>query len=255
MGATLNGMALHGGLLPFGGTFLIFSDYMRPSIRLAALMKLKVVYVFTHDSIGVGEDGPTHQPIEQLASLRVIPGLTVIRPGDASETAEAWRVAVSCQGPVALVLTRQKLPILDRTKYGAASGLNQGGYVLSDCKGSPQLILLATGSEVSLALEAQEKLESQGVATRVVSLPSWELFDQQSKAVQEEVLPSSVTARLSVEAAHTQGWARYVGTSGDSVGMERFGASAPSSVAMKEFGFTVENVVSRALKLIKGGRS
>ncbi len=253
MGGVLNGMALHGGVIPYGGTFLIFSDYMKPSIRLAALMGLPVVYVFTHDSIGLGEDGPTHQPIEHLAGLRAIPNLTVIRPADAAETAVAWRLAIEGQrGPVALVLTRQKLPVLDRGLYASADLLEKGGYVLFETKGKrPELILIATGSEIHLALEAVQKLESQGIALRIVSIPSWELFDRQPAEYRLSVLPPEVPARISIEAASIFGWDRYVGSEGAIIGLDRFGASAPGEVLMREFGFSVENIVLRAQALLK----
>ncbi|MBU2498241.1 MAG: transketolase, partial [Proteobacteria bacterium] len=252
MGSILNGIALHGGLIPYGGTFLIFSDYMRPAIRLAALMTLKVIYVFTHDSIGLGEDGPTHQPIEQLASLRTIPNLTVIRPCDANETAEAWRLAVSGEkGPVALALTRQGVPTLDRKKFAPAKGLARGAYVLSDAgAGKPDLILIASGSEVHIALEAAETLKGRGIRARVVSMPSWELFDKQTEAYREEVLPPEIEARMAIEAGVTQGWHRYVGLKGEVIGLARFGASAPYKTLYKEFGLTPERVVDKALKLL-----
>src|SRR6266536_3401328 len=252
MAASLNGMAAHGGIIPFGSTFLIFSDYMRPSIRLAALMELGVIYVFTHDSIGLGEDGPTHQPVEQLAALRAIPQLVVIRPGDANETAVAWRVAIESRAcPVALVLTRQNLPTLDRSQFAPANGLRQGAYVLADPPGGkPDIVLIGTGSEVSLVIAAEEKLAGQEIQARVVSMPSWELFDQQPQAYREAVLPRSVRARLAVEAALPQGWHRYVGDGGDVVGVERFGASAPGNVVMEKLGFTVSHVVERATALV-----
>jgi transketolase len=247
MGAVLNGMALHGGFRPYGGTFLVFSDYMRPSIRLAAMMGLDVTYVFTHDSIGLGEDGPTHQPIEMLASLRAIPNLTVVRPADASETVEAWRLAVrGCGGPVALVLTRQKLPVLDRNRLAPADGLARGGYVLADASdGAPVAVILASGSEVSLALEAQEQLAAEGVPVRIVSMPSLELFAAQPQSYRDEVLPPAVTARLAVEAAHPQPWYRWVGDRGAVLGIERFGASAPYERLFQEFGFTAGAVAQR----------
>ncbi len=252
MGGILSGLALHGGVIPYGGTFLVFSDYMRPSIRLAALMGLGVIYVFTHDSIGLGEDGPTHQPVEQLAALRAIPGLTVIRPADATETVAAWRMALEHRdGPVALILTRQKLPILDRTKYPPASGLARGAYVLADPPGRcPEITLIATGSEVHLALLARERLLGQGIAARVVSMPSWEFFDREPQEYRDQVLPPEMTARLAVEAGISQGWHRYVGSAGDVISIERFGASAPYEILMEKFGFTVGNVVSRALALL-----
>jgi transketolase len=253
MGAILNGMAAHGGLTPYGATFLIFSDYMKPTIRLAALMNLHVIYVFTHDSIGLGEDGPTHQPVEQLAGLRAIPRLLVIRPADANETVVAWRVAVGTRDrPVALILTRQDVPILDRSQVAAAERLRQGAYVLADApEGKPDLILIASGSEVSLALEARQKLQAEGIQARVVSMPSWKLFDAQPQAYRDSVLPPSVRARLAVEAGLSLGWHRYVGNCGDVLGVETFGASAPGDVVMREYGFTVENVVERAQALVQ----
>ena len=253
MGAACNGMAAHGGIIPFGSTFLIFSDYMRPSIRLAALMELGVIYVFTHDSVGLGEDGPTHQPIEQLAALRAIPRLVVIRPGDANETAVAWRVAIETRNrPVALALTRQNVPTLDRTQFAAADGLRRGAYVLADAPdGRPDLVLIGTGSEVSLAVAAREKLSERKIQARVVSMPSWELFDLQPKEYRDSVLPASIKRRVAVEAALPQGWHRYVGDGGDVIGIERFGASAPGNVVMEKLGFTVNNVVERALALLE----
>lgn len=252
MGAALNGMALHGGLKVFGGTFFVFSDYLRPAIRLSALMKLPVVYVFTHDSIAVGEDGPTHEPIEQLAGLRAMPGLTVLRPADANETNEAWRYAISrTDEPVVLVLTRQALPTMAETAEKAADGLTKGGYVLADAKeGEPQLILLAAGSEVSLCMQASEELSARGIAARVVSIPSWELFEKQSKEYRDSVLPPAVTARLAVEMGSSQGWDRYTGDRGAIIAIDQFGASAPGERIMKEYGFTVENVVAQAEKLL-----
>jgi len=249
MGAILNGLAAHGGAIPFGATFLTFSDYMRPPIRLAALMRLHVIYVFTHDSIALGEDGPTHQAVEQIAGLRSVPDLTVIRPGDANETAVAWRVALeSRDGPVALILTRQHVPTLDRTRYASADGLRRGAYVLADAaNGKPDVILIATGSEVGLVVAAADALRAQGVVARVVSMPSWELFDAQSPEYRDSVLPASIGARLAVEAACTQGWHRYVGDRGDVLGVDRFGASAPGDVVMREYGFTVDNVCKRAI--------
>jgi transketolase len=254
MGAILNGIAAHGALLPFGGTFLIFSDYMRPTIRVAALMKKHVIYVFTHDSIGLGEDGPTHQPVEQLAGLRAIPRLLVIRPADANETAVAWRVAVEArERPVALVFTRQDIPILDRSKVAPAEGLRRGAYVLSEAPGEndPDLILMATGSEVSLILEAQERLLEKRVRARVVSMPCWKLFDDQPREYRDGVLLPQVRARLAVEAAATLGWHKYVGEEGDVLGVETFGASAPGEIVMREYGFRVDNVVERALALVR----
>ncbi len=251
MAATLTGMALNGGLIPFAGTFLTFSDYMRPAIRLAALSEVQVIYVFTHDSVGLGEDGPTHQPVEHLAALRAIPNLFVIRPADPAEVSEAWRIAILRRdAPTALALTRQKVPIIDRNKYSAASGLRRGGYVLAEASaGTPRLILIATGSEVSLALEAHTQLEQNDIATRVVSLPCWEMFDEQEAAYRNEVLPESVGARLAIEAGVRQGWDRYVGSAGDVLSLDRFGASAPGELALKNLGFNVENVEKRAKAL------
>jgi transketolase len=256
MGAIVNGMAAHGGIVPYGSTFLIFSDYMRPPIRLAALMGLHVVHVFTHDSIALGEDGPTHQPVEQLASLRAVPNLTVIRPGDANETAVAWRVALETRDrPVLIVLSRQAVPTLDRSRYAPADGLRRGAYVLSDSgKSEPALILIASGSEVGLIVTAAERLQSQGIAVRCVSMPSWELFDALPQLERDEVLPPSVRARLAVEAGVAQGWHRYVGPAGDVVSVERFGASAPADVLLREYGFSVENVCARANALLAANR-
>jgi transketolase len=243
-------------LIPFGGTFLTFSDYMRPAIRLAALSEVQVIYVFTHDSIGLGEDGPTHQPIEHLAALRAIPKLFVIRPGDPAEVSEAWRLAILRRhAPTALALTRQKLPAIDRTRYNSAEGLRRGGYILAEAEAqpsgrAPQLILIATGSEVSLALEAREKLQAEGIATRVVSLPCWELFEQQPEDYRHEILPPAVTGRLGIEAGVCQGWDRYVGPRGDVICLNRFGASAPGDVAMRELGFNVDNVLKHAKALL-----
>jgi len=251
MGAILNGMALHGGVIPYGGTFLIFSDYMRPAIRLAALMGLKVIYVFTHDSIGLGEDGPTHQPVEQLVALRAIPGLTVIRPCDSNETAEAWKTALQSTGPVALALSRQDLPVLDRSLYAGADNLTRGAYILKDAPdGIPDIILIATGSEVHIALQAAERLAGTGKKVRVVSMPSWELFDGQDDAYRRRVLPPDTKARIAVEAGVTQGWSRYVGDSGAVIGLNRFGASAPGAVLYQKFGFTPDHVVETALSLV-----
>ena len=252
MGAILNGLALHGGVRPVGSTFLIFSDYTRPSIRLAALSGLPVIYVFSHDSIGLGEDGPTHQPIEQLTSLRAIPNLTVIRPADPTEVVEAWRVAVlNRHGPVALVLTRQKVPVIDRSKYAPASGLRHGAYVLAEAPaGEPVILLIATGSEVELALGAHERLTAAGVAARLVSMPSMELFAAEPPEYRNMVLPPSVRARLAVEAASPQPWYRWVGDHGAVLGLERFGASAPYPRLYQEFGLTVDAVVRRARELL-----
>ena len=280
MASALNGMALHGGLRPYAGTFLVFSDYMRPAIRLAALMGIAPVYVFTHDSVGLGEDGPTHQPIEHYMALRAIPNLTLIRPADAAETAEAWVAALRrTDGPVALALTRQKLPVLDRggdcaafaggasSSGGPASadgpasasclapavGLHRGAYVLADAAGTPDVIIIASGSEVHLALEARETLAGEGVAARVVSMPSWELFEAQTGAYRESVLPVSVTARLAVEPGVTLGWERYVGPRGDVIGLERFGASAPCQDVFEHLGFTAANIAGRAKALVSAG--
>jgi transketolase len=255
MGAVLNGLAYHAGFVPFGGTFLIFSDYMRPAIRLAALAHLRVIYVFTHDSIGLGEDGPTHQPIEQLAALRAIPNMTVIRPADPSETTEAWRAAIRHeQGPVALVLTRQKVSVVDRAKYAPAAGLQRGGYVLADAPGkAPQVILLATGSEVELALGAFERLATEGIRARVVSMPCLEYFARQPQEYRDAVLPPAVPQRVAIEAAAPQPWYRWVGERGVILGIDRFGASAPYQQIYREFGLTVENVVRQAKALIRDG--
>ncbi len=268
MGACLSGISLNGGLIPYGGTFMCFSDYMKPAIRLAALSEVQVIYIFTHDSIGLGEDGPTHQPIEQLAGLRAIPRLFVIRPADSHETREAWRIAILRRHlPTALVLTRQKLPVIDRTRYASAIGARRGAYILAEAEHTngkadskdktaasaitPELILIATGSEVSLVLEAREQLQKAGTPTRVVSMPCWELFEEQPVEYRNEVLPPKVTARLAVEAAARLGWDRYVGLSGDVVCLDRFGASAPGDKVMRELGFTAENIVERVGVLIK----
>jgi transketolase len=251
MGAILNGMALS-GLIPYGATFFIFSDYLRPALRLAALMEVRSIFVFTHDSVFLGEDGPTHQPIEHLAALRAIPHLSLIRPADANETAVAWRVAIEhWGGPVALCLTRQGLPIIDRSKYGAAEGLTKGAYVLADAHGkTPEIILIATGSEVAPALEAYQKLAGEGVAARLVSMPSWDLFEKQPQSYRDEVLPPDVTARLAIEAASPFGWERYVGTKGEVLGLKRFGASAPFKILAEKFGFTAANIVRRSRELL-----
>ena len=252
MGSALNGMALTKGIIPYGATFLMFSEYMRPPIRLAAIMKIRPIFVYTHDSIGLGEDGTTHQPIEQLVSLRSIPNTLVIRPADANETAQAWRVALEHKdGPVILVFSRQGLPILDQEKYGKASKLEKGAYILSDSKKKPDVILIATGSEVTLILQAQEKLKSEGIDARVVSMPSWELFDKQSDSYKEKVFPKSVKKRLAVEAGSPLGWHKYVGDKGDVIAMNGFGESAPAEQLFAEFGFTVENVVKKAKALLK----
>jgi len=252
MGAICNGLAAHGGVIPYGATFLIFSDYMRPPMRLAALMRLHVVHVFTHDSIALGEDGPTHQPVEQLAGLRSVPGLLVIRPADANETAVAWRVALEQEDrPVALALSRQKVPTLDRDRYAPADGLRRGAYVLLDAKdGEPEVVLIGTGAETGLVLAAAEKLQGQGIAARAVSMPCWALFDAQPPEYRESVLPPAVPARLAVEAGSPQGWHRYVGDRGDVLGVDRFGASAPGSEMLERYGFTVDNVCARARTLL-----
>ncbi len=251
MAGISNGMALHGGVQPYAGTFLIFSDYLRPSLRLSALMEQPVVYVFTHDSIGIGEDGPTHQPIEHLMALRAIPNLTLIRPADANEATEAWAAAVqNTAGPTALALTRQTLPVLDRSTLASAEGLHRGAYVLREEEGTPDVILIGTGSEVQHALAAAERLGAVGIQARVVSMPSWKLFAEQSEAYQRAVLPPDVSARVSIEAGVTQGWERYVGAEGSRIGVDRFGASAPGEVVMEKYGITAEHVVDEARGLV-----
>jgi transketolase len=261
MGAISNGLTLHGGLRPFAATFLIFSDYMRPSVRLASLMELPVVYVWTHDSIGLGGDGPTHQPVEQLASLRAMPVLRVLRPADGPETVEAWRAAIQrTDGPTALALTRQDLPPIDRDRHADASGLHRGAYVLADAepspggaqgRGTPELLLIATGSEVWVALEARERLQADGIATRVVSMPCWELFAEQDQGYRDEVLPPAVRARVAVEAAASFGWERWIGEDGEMIGVDRFGASAPGATVLENYGFTPDNVADRARRLLE----
>jgi len=252
MGAILNGINLTKPMIAYGATFLIFSEYMRPPIRLAAIMGIRPIYVFTHDSIGLGEDGTTHQPVEQLISLRSIPNLTVIRPADANETAQAWRVALEHKsGPVALILTRQKIPVLDQTKFASAKNLQYGAYILSDCEGTAELIFIATGSEVQLALAAQEDFKKEKINTRVISMPSWELFEAQSKDYKEKVLPKDIRKRISIEAGSTLGWQKYVTDEGVSIGINEFGKSAPGEVLMKEYGFSVENVLDQSKKLLK----
>jgi len=257
MGASLTGMSLNGGLIPFGGTFLTFSDYMRPAIRLAAISEAQVIYVFTHDSVGLGEDGPTHQPVEHLSALRAIPHLFVIRPADPAEVSEAWRIAILRRhAPTAFALTRQKVPIIDRKRYAAAEGLRRGAYILAEAetaegaKAAPKLILIGTGSEVSLTLDARDVLQKQNIPTRVVSMPCWELFDEQSVEYRNQVLPPATGARLAVEAGISQGWYRYVGLQGDVLSIERFGASAPGDVVLRELGFNVDNVINRAKALL-----
>jgi transketolase len=266
MGAALTGISLNGGLIPYGATFMCFSDYMKPAIRLAALSEVQVIYIFTHDSIGLGEDGPTHQPIEQLAALRAIPHLYVIRPADPHETREAWRIAIGRRkAPTALVLTRQKVPVIDQTHYASAEGAQRGAYILAEAeeimasdglgqvlskRALPELIIIATGSEVSLALEARETLQTEGVPTRVVSFPCWELFEEQSEDYRNEVLPPAITARLAIEAGSRMGWDRYVGPQGDCVCIDRFGASAKGEDALRELGFNLENVLKHARALL-----
>jgi len=251
MGAIMNGMSLTGGIIPYGATFLIFSDYMRPPIRLACIMGRHVIYIYTHDSIGLGEDGPTHQPVEQLSGLRAIPKMTLIRPADASETVEAWRAALRHKdGPVALVLTRQKLSFIDRTKYASASGLARGAYVLADAPGgAPEVVLMSSGSEVALVLDAQKKLEADGIRTRTVSMPSMELFARQDQAYRDSVLPKGVK-RIAIEAAHPMSWYRWVGDDGVILGLERFGASAPAARIYTELGLTVDRVVETAKQIV-----
>ncbi|MBW1835717.1 MAG: transketolase [Deltaproteobacteria bacterium] len=252
MAAIVSGMVLHGGLRPYCGTFLIFADYMRPSIRLAGLMKLPVIYVFTHDSIAVGEDGPTHQPVDQLASLRAIPNLTVIRPADATETAEAWRQALlTAEGPVALILSRQKIPVFDSSQNLITEGLAKGAYILFDSEDKPDIILMATGSEVHIAFEAAQRLAEQKISARVVNMPSWELFEKTSQDYKDRVLLPDVTARIAIEAGVPLGWDRYVGSYGAIIGISSFGASAPGGTVMAKFGFTAENIVKKAMELVK----
>lgn len=251
MGAIVNGIALYGGMIPYAATFLIFSDYLKPALRLSALMKLKTIFVFTHDSIGLGEDGPTHQPIEQLASLRAIPNVTVIRPADANETAEAWKFAIEHKnGPVVLALTRQKVPCYDRTKLSSAEMLQKGAYVLKENSDNPDIILIASGSEVELILKASEKLEEENIKVRVVSFPSWEIFENQPDDYKEKIFPPNAKARLAVEAGVKQGWEKYIGENGDIICMNSFGASAPDKVLFEKFGFTVENIITKAKKLL-----
>jgi len=251
MGAIVNGMSLHGGTIPYTGTFLIFYDYMRPPVRLAALMGIRVIYVFTHDTVGLGEDGPTHQPIEQLMGMRLLPNLVTIRPADATETAEAWKVAMERRnGPTALVLSRQNLPILDRTFLAPASGLRRGGYVLWQSSVTPDVILIATGSEVHIALEAAKLLKEKDISSRIVSLPSWELFEVQSEDYRNEVLPPNIPARISIEAGATLGWERYVGSGGVIIGISRFGTSAPGDVIYEKLWLTAQRVVSEAVKIL-----
>ena len=251
MGSILNGIALSGLTKSFGGTFAVFSDYMRPAVRLAALMKLPSIFVWTHDSIGLGEDGPTHQPIEHFAALRAIPDFDVIRPADANEVAATWKIIIKGRKASGILLSRQNLPVFDRTKFGSADGVARGAYILKEASKSPQLILMATGSEVSLAVESAQALEESGIATRVVSIPCFEWFNQQSQTYKDEVLPPSVKARVSIEAGISQGWREYVGDSGACLSLEHYGASAGANVLFKEFGFTVDNVVATAKKVLK----
>ena len=252
MGGILNGMALYGGIIPYGGTFMIFSDYMRPSIRLASLSGVRPIYVFTHDSVGLGEDGPTHQPIEHLSSLRAIPKVIVIRPADANETVEAWKIAINHKGsPVALALTRQKIPVLDRTKMASAENLSKGAYVLIESGNNPEVILMASGSEVSLAVEVFNVLQLEGIKLRVVSFPSWELFEAQSEEYKETVLPKSFKARISIEAGVNQGWEKYIGDYGEAISIEKFGASAPYEIIFKEYGFSVEAVKAKVKRVLE----
>jgi len=252
MGSILNGLALTDGIIPYGGTFLVFSDYMRPPIRMAAIMGIRPIYVFTHDSIGLGEDGPTHQPVEQFAALRAIPNITFIRPGDANETVAAWKVAIEhTSGPVALALTRQKVPIVDRAKYASADNLSKGAYILAENSPAPKIILIGTGSEVQYALGAYEQLVQEKVPARLVSMPSWELFEKQSKEYRDSVISPSIKKRLVIEAAVEMGWHKYAGDEGIFIGMTGFGASAPYEVLYKEFGFTIENVLAKARELLR----
>jgi transketolase len=250
MGAAVNGLVYHGGFIPFGATFLVFADYMRPPIRLSAIARLRSIWLYTHDSIGVGEDGPTHEPVEQIASLRAIPEVVVLRPCDANETRVAWQVAIESHDcPTVLVLSRQHVPTLDRGVLAPAEELRRGAYVLNRSESNPDLILIGTGSEVSLIVGAEPILRQRGLRPRLVSMPSWELFAQQSAEYRESVLPRSVKARLAVEAARSFGWERWVGPDGDIISVDRFGASAPGELVLKEYGFSVDNVVTRALAL------
>jgi len=253
MGAIINGMAIHGGVIPYGGTFLVFSDYMRPAVRLSALSHYPSIWVYSHDSIGLGEDGPTHQPVEHLASLRAIPNLVVIRPGDANEVVEAWKVAISRRdGPTALLLSRQSVPTLDREIFTTAGELHRGAYVLADLgEGDPDLILMASGTEVQLIIDAGFDLMAESVNVRLVSFPSWELFSSQSASYRDLVLPPQVPLRLAVEAGVSQGWERWVGSRGEVISLERFGASAPYEILYEKFGFTSRNITEKALKILQ----
>ena len=255
MGAIASGLALHGGIIPYTGTFLVFYDYMRPPVRLAAMMGLRVIYVFSHDSVGLGEDGPTHQPIEQLVGLRAVPNLVALRPADATETVEAWKIALQRRhGPTALVLSRQNLPVLDRERLAPASGVQRGGYILWEAATPPDVILIGTGSEVHIALEAGKLLQASDVSARVVSLPSWELFDTQPEDYRNSVLPIDIKARVSIEAGMPLGWERYVGSEGVTIGLERFGASAPGKVIYEQLGLTAQRMMDEALNLLRGGK-
>jgi len=249
MGTIVNGMAMHGGVIPYGATFFVFTDYMRPALRLSSIMESHSIFVFTHDSIGLGEDGPTHQPVEHLMSLRAMPGMTVLRPADANETTVAWRIAVERHGPVCLVLTRQNLPILDPEKYALREGVPRGAYILAGEGERADVILIATGSEVQLALAARDKLAEKKIAARVVSMPSWELFEEQPADYREQMLPKNVP-KLAIEAGATLGWYKYIGEKGAVIGVDRFGASAPGKVVMEKLGLNVDNVVQHALQLV-----
>jgi transketolase len=250
MGAAVNGMALHGGVIPYSSTFFVFSDYMRPAIRMAAIMETHSIFIFSHDSIGVGEDGPTHQPIEHLMSLRAMPNLIVLRPADANETVAAWQCAITLKKPVCIILSRQKLPVFDQTRssYGKVM---KGAYILSDCKGVADIILLASGSEVHLLMQAQAKLMKKGINARVVSMPSWELFSAQPESYRDKVLPPQIKVRLAVEAGSTHGWHKWVGCDGDVIGIDQFGASAPGPLLMDKYGFTADNIFNRSVELLK----
>lgn len=251
MGAIAVGLALHGGVIPYTATFLTFADYMRPPMRLAALMGLRAIFVFTHDSIGVGEDGPTHQPVEQIMNLRQVPNMTVLRPADANETIEAWRIALSnTKGPTTLVFSRQNLPVLDRQTLASAAGVRQGGYILWESSANPQVILMATGSEVAMTLDAAHKLAEENIEVRVVSLPSWEIFDRQPQDYRDRILPPKIEVRLAVEAGIKLGWEHYVGLKGKILGMDTFGASAPAPVLYEKFGFTPAGVVTAAKAML-----
>jgi transketolase len=250
MGSIVNGLALSEMLIPYGSTFLVFADYMKPALRLAALMSVPSVFVFTHDSIGVGEDGPTHQPIEQAAMLRSIPNMTVIRPADANETAVAWKLAIKRRKPVALLLSRQKLPIFDISEYPVQDGVPKGAYILDDAEGIPEVIIIATGSEVHLALSAKQALQDEGSKVRIVSMPSWELFKEQTQEYRDQVLPPTVKKRIAVEAASPMGWREWVGEQGVIIGIDKFGSSAPGGKVMEEYGFSVDNVVAKIRDLL-----